>query len=62
MQLLVILIFTGAGMALGGWNFRKFPWQGKPTRAHYITNLLVHLTIGGGIGFLAGGWAAGRVP
>jgi len=62
MQLVVILIFVAAGMALAGHSFRKFPWQNKPSRREYLTTLSVHLIIGGGIGFLAGGWAAGRLP
>jgi hypothetical protein len=62
MQLVVVLIFVSAGLALAGQSFRKFPWQQKPSRREYLTTLLVHLAIGGGIGFLAGGWAAGRLP
>ena len=59
---LVVLVFVAGGMGLALWNFRKFPWKGKPTRGEYLKALTVHLVIGGAIGFLAGGWAAGRVP
>jgi hypothetical protein len=62
MQILVILIFVAAGLGLAGQSFRNFPWQKKPSRREYLTTLAVHLVIGGGIGFLAGGWAAGRLP
>jgi hypothetical protein len=59
---LIVIIFIAGGLALGGWNFYKFPWKEAPTRTQYLTTLLICLTIGGGIGVLAGGWLAGRVP
>ncbi|HJP05022.1 MAG: hypothetical protein CL799_06675 [Chromatiales bacterium] len=62
MRTLVILFFVAGGIGLALWNFRKFPWQEKPTRREYLMTLTAHLVIGAGIGFLAGGWAAGRVP
>ena len=62
MRTVVILIFVVAGMALAWWNFRKFPWKSPPTRTAWLLNLIVYLLIGGGIGFLAGGWLAGRLP
>jgi hypothetical protein len=62
MRTVVVFVFAAGGIGLALWNFRKFPWKEKPTRSEYLVTLTVHLVIGGGIGFLAGGWAAGRVP
>lgn len=62
MRTLVVLVFVAGGVGLALWNFRKFPWKEKPTRGAYLLTLTVHLVIGAGIGLLAGGWAAGRVP
>ena len=59
---LILIVFITGGLALGAWNFYKFPWKEAPTRVQYLTTLLICLTIGGGIGILAGGWLAGRVP
>jgi hypothetical protein len=62
MSILVICIFTAAGAGMAYRSFLSFPWKEKPTRKAWLLNLMVYLIIGGGIGFLAGGWLAGRLP
>lgn len=62
MRVLVILVFVAGGIGLALWNFRNFPFREEPTRGEYLMALTMHIVIGAGIGFLAGGWAAGRIP
>ena len=62
MRMLVLIVFTLAGAGLAVRSFYTFPWPEKPTRIRYLTTLAIYLAIGGSIGWLAGGWLAGRVP
>ena len=62
MKWLVIVLFVIGGIALATFNFRNFPFREEATRGERLMTLAVHVLIGAGIGFLAGGWAAGRLP
>jgi hypothetical protein len=61
MQNVIVIVCTIIGLFIGSRGAQTFPWKEKPSMWKLVCLMLLYVVVGGGLGFISGGWLAGQL-